>query len=562
MNDTKGDTKLTTVTTDNLDVFVNPHDMRKDLHTFIDYICRREVKRAHRDNSLPKSDLQRLAKLMTGPAAEAESWVFEVDELALKTGFVRYDTKGIYVGYSSSQPSYPDNYINFQEKPYLDFLSLSLAHQEEWLLKHLMNAKSKSNEFYTQGALSRLERFSSMGSATGVMQYLDFPKARWKLLDVLKQLDSGVWYSTDALIHYLKSHHRFFLIPERLPPGKNKWEKITRYGNFYESQYGGRSDSPEIADNATDGFERVEGRYVERFLEDLLLTFRFVDVAYGEPVVIKSYPSSLALRAFRINKSFLQVMRGEVPEPKVTVQPNFEIHVESAFYPINVLDELAPLTTLVASDAVTILKLDRKKATAHLAAEESTDIVKLLEELSGRALPQNVLMELEEWSGHSEVFTVYKGFGLLEGTAARPVPADFLVEEISPNLKIVRSPTPLFVRMEEAGQVPILVNHGENAFTRPPGAVTSIFAAKARAAAAKPTVKKPLLLKRETAITLKFPDEKTVEELRQLMVQGGCPIVVNVAKHELTYSQRHRTLAEAALKVLQSSYKITIEDAT
>jgi hypothetical protein len=64
MNDTKSDTKLITVTTDNLDVFVNPHDMRKDLHTFIDYICRREVKRAHRDNSLSKSDLQRLAKLM------------------------------------------------------------------------------------------------------------------------------------------------------------------------------------------------------------------------------------------------------------------------------------------------------------------------------------------------------------------------------------------------------------------------------------------------------------------------------------------------------------------
>ncbi len=116
--------------------------------------------------------------------------------------------------------------------------------------------------------------------------------------------------------------------------------------------------------------------------------------------------------------------------------------------------------------------------------------------------------------------------------------------------------------MEEAGQLPILVNHAENAFARTHDAVKSIFAAKSRANTAKPKEKKTLMLKRETTITLKFPDEKTVEELRQLMVQGGCPIVVNVAKRELTYSQRHRTLAEAALKALQSSYKITIEDAT
>lgn len=551
---------LAVVSTDNLDVFINPRDVRRDLHTFIDYICKREVKRTHRDNSLPKSDLQRLTKLMTGPSEGAESWVWEVDELVLNIGFVRYDTEGILAGYSSSEPSFPDNFIMFQEKPYLDFLHLSLPQQEDWLLKSLINNKSKYNEFYTKGALSRMDRFTTTGSATGVMPLLDFPKARWILLDVLKQLDSGVWYSTDSLVQYLKSRHRFFIIPEKLPVSPNRWEKITRYGNFYESKYGNRTED-KIPDDAPDGFERVEGRYVERFLEDLLLTFRFVDVGYGEPISVTSYPSLVALRAFRINKTFLQVMNLNVPEPKVTVQPNFEIHVESAFYPINVLDELEPMTSLVASDAVSILKLDRKKATAHLAANESTDIVKLLQTLSGRALPQNVLMELEEWSGHSEVFTVYRGFGLLEGTADPPVPADFLMEEISPTLRVVRSPSALFLRMEKGEHVPILVNHAENAFTPTPDGVKSIFAAKARPTAARTKEKKMILLKRETTVTLKFPDEKTVEEFRQLMMQSGCPLVANMAKQELTYSQRHKTLADAAFKSLQSNYKITIEDA-
>ena len=38
-----------------------------------------------------------------------------------------------------------------------------------------------------------------------------------------------------------------------------------------------------------------------------------------------------------------------------------------------------------------------------------------LRELTGRTLPQNIVAELEEWTGHSENFILFEGFGVLEG---------------------------------------------------------------------------------------------------------------------------------------------------
>jgi hypothetical protein len=560
--------KLTPLEVENLDVFVNPCDVRKDLHTYLDYIRSREVKRSHRSNNLPKSDLQRLAKLMTDPEAVDDlkeageaPWVEYIDGLAWQLGFVSYDTKGVYAGYTSQEPSFPDNYIQFRAQPYEEFLTLSLAEQEHWLLERLMNDKNGPSEFFSRGPLARLDGFSSWGNATGIVPSLDFPEARWLLLDILKRCQSGVWYSTASLVQYLKTEHPYFLIPKKLPSPKNKWEKpATRYGTFHESERNAWDYEIDISETDPDAFERVEGRYVERFLENIPLTLHYVDVAYGEAALQKRYPSLDALRAFRVNERFLQLMRGQIPEPKVTVQPNFDIHVESAFYPIKVLNQLDPLTNLVAADTVTILKLDKKKVTGQLAADELLDVVKLLQMLSGQPLPQNVLMELEEWSGHSEVFMVYSGFGLLEGSVELPALADFIVEEITPTLKIVRSPAALFARLEEAQQVPLLIKHPENILQALPDEAKTLFAKKSKVAAAKAKEKQMALLKREVSITLHFSSEAILEEYRRALVRARCPVTVNKDNRTLTYSQRHQALAETALQSLQRKYIVSIED--
>lgn len=63
---------LATLQVTDLDVFLNPCDLRKDLHVFMDYLREREVKRSVRGNRLPKSDALRLAKSMTDPGAAEE----------------------------------------------------------------------------------------------------------------------------------------------------------------------------------------------------------------------------------------------------------------------------------------------------------------------------------------------------------------------------------------------------------------------------------------------------------------------------------------------------------
>ena len=160
-------TELTTIDATELDVLENPCDLRRDLHVFADYVQEREVKRLHRSNKLNKSDSLRLAKLMSDPGAVdgvretgGSSWVDFVDELALKLGFVSYDIRGIYAGYTSSEPSFPGNYILFNTAKHKQFIESTLGDQEGHLLQVLLAEREGCNsEFFTTGQLGRLEGF-------------------------------------------------------------------------------------------------------------------------------------------------------------------------------------------------------------------------------------------------------------------------------------------------------------------------------------------------------------------------------------------------------------------
>ena len=106
--------KLDVIDVKNLNVFVNHLNVRQDVHMFAQYAQNRSIKRAYRSNKLPKADYNRLAKLMSDPDAREEikkegtsAWIDYVDDLALTLKFVTYDTEGRYVGYTSSEPSFP-----------------------------------------------------------------------------------------------------------------------------------------------------------------------------------------------------------------------------------------------------------------------------------------------------------------------------------------------------------------------------------------------------------------------------------------------------------------------
>ena len=549
-----------------LKVFSNHCNLRKDLHLFMDYIENRSVKRSTRGNILPKMDARRLAKLISDPLASEEvedsgysKWLNYIDITALNLGFVSYDIEGEYLGYTSSEPSYPDNYIEIAERNYNNFLNMILQDQENQLLKSLIDKYTDcNNEFFYTGIMGTLDTFSSHGCATGVLPSLNFAQIRNFLLNMMKHCQSGVWYSTASFVQHLKAEHPFFLIPEK-PLYKYKSSQLNgRYGNFNERKDGQYHDF-KITDKDSNAFERVEGRYVERFLENIPLAMGYVDLGYGKSEYKERKPSLNALKAFKVNECFFRFMEGNIPEPRVTVQPNFEIHVESEFYPAGILYGLNPLTDTVSENTVTILKLNKRKVTARLANDESLDVIAILRNFSDSNVPQNVLTELEEWVGHSEVFTLYHGFGLLEGNPTLEMANNFTVKNISPAVRIVKNPKYLFGKLEEAELVPMFVKHSDKAFRSLPDGVKSKFPKKSDIHARRKK-KKTVTLKRKTVITLYFPDKMVFEKCSNALIQERCDIEMDRNNKSISYSGEEQKQINSALKTLKKEYIIKMKD--
>ena len=559
--------KLSSAEIGKLERFSNTFDMRRDIHVFVRYVQEREVKRRHRDNALAKSDSLRLAKLISDPGAEEEvretgdsGWVDFQDWLALKLGFIRYDTKGVYVGYSSSEPSFPDNFIELDDRKYERYLRAPIAQQERQLLDMLLNeCTGSASEFFQRDVFSRLDRFSSWGSATAVVPMLDFPKSRSFLLEVLQSLEVGAWYSTASLVQHLKTAHPFFLIPEKVQFKEEYSRKRGRYGNFHESKdsWGHEID---ISEKEPDAFERVEGRYVERFLEGIPLVLGYVDVAYAKREPKDLYPSINVLRGFKVNPRLQRALEGDIPEPAVTLQPSFEVLVESEFYPSRVLSELGPLTDLVSEGAVTLLKLRKEKVAARKAEDPSTDAADLLLQLTGRPLPQNVERELQSWAEHSEKFTLYRGFSLFEGDEDLPIADPFTVERLSPGVRLVHSPGKLFGELEKAELAPAMVKHTDRALRRLPRHTRTAFQTDEPRKKPAPEKKTKATLKRQTSITLHFPNRELHDTFRKALLDRRCVIESDDGNRTVTFPRRHEPEMKAVLASLKSRYQIRIED--
>lgn len=565
--------KLETCTTSDLDVYSNPHHLRRDIHTFVQYVRQREVKRTTRENRLPKADARRLAKLMSHPDSVSDIhtkgqswWLDKIDELAQKLGFVSYDIEGHYLGYTSHSPSFPDNYMIYEAKTYDAFLALPLYEQEKRLFE-LMVHDEKHNEFYARHLHSSLKPFNYWGSALGVMPLLDFVKIRLFLFEFLAKLEADHWYSTASLIQYLQDNHPYFIIPpqEQLPK-KDRWDrpiKMTRYGNFYEYNKGNPwGNRQSLEDDAVNGFARVEGRYIERFLEGIPLTLGYVSVAYDPHPYEGKWPEMGTLKAFRVHNHFQQLYQEQILTPKITLLPNFEIHIESPIYPISILQELDAFTTLMTHDKVIILKLEKTGVKAALATNPHLDVITLLKELTGHPLPQNVAIELEEWAGQSDIFTLYTDLTIFEGDTDLPELKQFVATTITPQLCLIRQPNKAFKALEEAERVPLLIEHDERHFTPLPQPTHTRFPKQKKKAKtkAKRAKKAPIQLQRETHITLHIPTQTFYDQLRKALLAERCLIEANNTRQTITYSQTYQAQVEAVLKVLGKQYTIKIED--
>lgn len=564
--------RLESCSTADLNTYSNPYDIRRDIHAFVEYVRGREVKRAHRSNQIPKTDARRLAKLMSHPdcAAEVEEegfswWIDAIDDLCLRLRFITYDTKGEYIGYTSSAPSFPENYITFREDVYQAFLNLPLLEQEQQLFNLLCNDKSY-REFYSSHLQSELTPFPGFGSAVGVMPLLDFADIRRFLFRLLTHLEIGQWYKTASLIDYLQQHYPYFLIPPAHElPKTNEWNRpqvLARYGNFYETSSGQAHymhNRDPIPDNAPDGFRRVEGRYVERFLEGIPLTLGYIDVAYDPKPYKGTMPEMGTLTAFRLNGRFRHFINDAPIIPTVTVLPTFEIHVEAPFYPAGVLAQLRPFTNLITADRVTILKLDKTLVKSALAANQQLDVLALLTKLAQAPLPRNVAIEIEEWSGQANVFTLFTDFSLLEGDARLPEIDPLVAIQISPALRLIRQPGKAFDLLSQAEQVPLAIHHGENSLTTlPPAAQTRFPKQKKVKERPKPPPKPTLTLQQETIIQLSAPSAEAFNHLRAALAAQRCLFTADPPRYTISYSRQHQAQVDAALDALRKQYALRI----
>jgi hypothetical protein len=353
---------LTSIDVTGLRIFSNERDVLRDLFIFMEYMGERRIKRMTRTNEIPRSDQQRLAKLLGGlPVegdqgdSEASQWIEFIDQLAYRLHLVSYDIKGEYRGASSTEPSFIENYISVNAAQLREFLELSPVKQEKKILGTLKAPHSLStysdtapSEFFQTSVLGELEPFSSRGSAIGVNPFIKYPEARQFLLDLLAKCTPGVWFSTDSLIQYIKHNATYFLIPEKIP--QDRWGNTTRrHDYFYETENRWGYEKDTIPENAPDAFERVEGRYIERFLENIPLIMRFVDVAYNPEPHQGLFPSLGMLKAFRVNERLQRLLNGEEAAPHVTVQPNFDVLVTSEFYPAKIIRQIAALGEQMSS---------------------------------------------------------------------------------------------------------------------------------------------------------------------------------------------------------------------
>ncbi len=550
-----------------LDVATVSPDLRRDIHVYVDFVQAREVKRSHRGNALSKSDAKRLAKLMSDPDAQDEvdkegfsAWVDFVDTVTRQLGFVHYDTKGEYAGHTSQEPSFPDNFIEFRAKSYGQFLATTAAKQETALLELLVReGQGSASEFYHRSMLGRLDGFNYRGSAVGVMPMLDFPAVRRFLLKLLSDCPSNQWLSVSSLVEHLKKHQRYFLIPAKPRFTHEREAQYGRYGNFHESKdaWGYEID---IHESDPDGFERVEGRYVERFLEGIPLVLRYVDVAYAKKPSSIIHPPLGCLKAFRVNDRLLRALEGRIAEPRVTVTPNFEVHVIAETYPASALSQLAPLCEMVSQGASIVLKLTKQKVAAARAASPDLDPAGLLRALSGSELSANIAHELSAWSEHGEKFTLYGNCCVLETDQDLPAAEPFTVERVAAGIRLVRSPDKLFDELERRELVPVRIKHTDQAFALLPKNAPTRFpkgvADREKSREPKPHVK----LIRITRVQLVCPDREVLDRLHHLLLECQCPAEIDRPNLTLTYSKQHESAVANAIRSLKTEYRLETDD--
>ncbi|MBI5535670.1 MAG: hypothetical protein HY898_23265 [Deltaproteobacteria bacterium] len=527
-------------------------DLRRDLYLLVEFVRREGLKRSYRNNAIPKGPALKLAKLLSW-APEAESvqrnneggWSDIVSRVARELGLVSFDIKGRYAGYSSSEPSFPDNEIVVDDKRMAEWVASEPLAKERAILDKLVEI-TPSEFFHSSSVFTDFDRFDSFGCAVGPASRIHLPSVRNALLKMLADLPAGVWLPMAGWIEHVKATApRLILSPELQRRPLSDWEEKTRklgrridneieelYSNFreHEGKWGTGDKRHQLTAKTPDVFVRVEGRYLQYFLQEIPVLCSFVDLAMAPRKVGKDAlsPSLESVRAFRLSPRLRQVVHGdpEIQKVRVTVLPNFDVHVEAQSWPDRELAALDPLCVMLKEDPPTYqLHIDRKKVLGFVASNPEAPPVKLaLERMSCRPLPDNVAGELESWCGHAEKLTIFEGVALVElrGPEAAQVRSELgalVAEDRAKGFVLARNPAQTIAVLEQRQRVPTVVRHSAGRFGVCEGPLGSPLPQPKRAPA--PAAPRRVELVMEDLVGYRSEDADALTALHKAMAQAG-----------------------------------------
>lgn len=548
-----------------LEIESNICDLHHDIAQYIEYIKNRSVKRSSRNNYLLKGDIVRLSKLMPGHELDNADFHTEdfhypgfIDSIAHAMGFVEFDTVSNYY-----DNTFPENYIEIKGNNYQKHINLPLQEQEERLLK-LFNTKGSknSNEFICQSPLGILDHFQSYNIGE-VVETIDFMKVRLFLFDILSNLEVNTWYSVKSLIEYLKTNHPHFLIPRQPEVIKTK---SYRQKELFENRYAGFSDAYEhnryqLDTSYKDVFERVEGRYIERFLEFIPFLLGYIELAYNTGDLEKYRPTIGRLGAFRVTPRFFNLINKNIQEPKIIVQPNFEISVESDIYPVNIMFQLESIGHLIKKDVLSQVKLDKNKVIQKVAREKEFDPIQYLISISSSTLPENVKTELKEWCIYADAFILYENIGILESSFKFPNTEQFIVQKINKKFDIIKNPIEFIEELESNQTIPIKkITHKNDKFLELSREYKSIFSKNKTPNKKALNGLEKLKISRLTLIKLVFPTEKGFSLLSNQLLEKGCMISTSDAERAIIIDQKDEKILKEALKDIRNTYQIEFDN--
>jgi len=540
-------------------------DLHHDIAQYMAYIKNKNIKRSSRTNYLLKGDIVRLSKLMPNQQltindfdVDEDNYPSFIDQLAYDMDFVNYDTASYHY-----YDAFPDNYIKIKGNAYQKHIDLTLQEQEERILNCLNYMGSKShNEFVSYSPIGILNHFQSYYTPDYI-EKIDFRKVRLFLLELLSHLKINTWYEVKSFVQYLKFNHPYFLIPRQPEVLKAKSHLLQEE---LDNRYYGFSDTDKgvihrLNSSDKNAFERVEGRYIERFLEYIPFLLGYVELGYKDDNSSNFIPTIDVLSAFRITPRFISSQNKEIQEAKIIVQPNFEITIESSIYPAKVMSQLQSIGHLVRKDVISQIKIEKHKVIQKVAKESNFDPIQYLSSISSSPLPENVKIELTEWCGHADAFILYENVSLLESNFEFLNTNQFIAQKINKKFNIIKNTEGLINELERNQTIPIKkLSHKNDKLQELSNEYKSIISKGKVPTNETSSNLEKLKIGRFNLIKLVFTTDKNIALFSNHLLERGCMINISDSEKAIIIDQKDDQILNDIFKTISNRYKLEFDN--